>query len=490
MREAETTRMQPRLLTTLRETLGTGACSARALAEQALARIARMDPTLNAVARCHADEALAAADAADRRLRAGERGPMLGIPIALKDNLAQAGLPLGNGSRLHPGFRSPTSATVVARLLEAGAVPVARTNLDAFAMGSSGEHCAAGPARNPWAPDRVPGGSSSGSAVAVAAGYVPLALGSDTGGSVRLPAAFCGLTALRPSYGVLSRSGLTAMASSLDQVGLLAHSARDLAAGLSVMAGVDPLDSTSCALPGQERLASLGPASWKGLRVGMPAEYFREDIAPGVRSRLEEAIRQMEALGANLTEVSLPHALVALDAYGILNAAEAASNLARFDGVRFGTRLAGENLEAMISATRDEGFGEEVKRRILLGTFCLSRGHAEAFYARARKARTLVARDFQRAFEAVDLLVAPASPDTAFPFASRLDDPEAMHLADLFQVAPALAALPCLALPAGLVEGLPVGLQLIGPRLSDVRLLELASAFQDATGHHLLVPGP
>jgi len=471
-------------LTAWREGLAAGDLSAECLAHAAMDRMDRLDGLLNAVV--HRDRAatLKAAHAADLRLARGERGPMLGIPVVFKDNLHWRGAPVGNGSRIMDGYRAPYDATVVRRLLEAGAVPVAKANMDEFAMGSSGEYSAFGPTRNPWDTTRVPGGSSSGSVVAVAAGYAPFALGSDTGGSVRLPAAFCNVTALRPSYGVLSRYGVTAMASSLDQVGPVAGSAEDLAAGFSVMLGTDPLDSTSVALPDAERLAGLRPAGLKGLRIGLPREYFGDGIDPGARAVLEAALDALAAEGAELVPVSLPHTAYAIDTYYLINTSEVSSNLARFDGMRYGGRRPGDTLRAMIAATRNQGFGPEAKRRILLGAFCLSRGYYDAFYLKALKARTLIARDFRSAFERVDLLATPVSPGTAWPLGARTADPLAMYLADVFTVTAPLAALPALALPAGFSAGMPVGLQLIGPARRDVQLLEVGHAFQQITSHH------
>jgi aspartyl-tRNA(Asn)/glutamyl-tRNA(Gln) amidotransferase subunit A len=475
-------------LTTLREGLAAGDLSAEQLAWGCLERMDRHEGLLNAIVHRDPERTLGAARAADARLARGERGAMLGIPVVLKDNLHWQGVPVGNGSRICAGYTAPYDATVVRRLLEAGAVPVAKANMDEFAMGSSGEHSAFGATRNPWDRSRVPGGSSSGAVVAVAAGYAPFALGTDTGGSVRLPGSFCNVTALRPSYGVLSRYGATAMASSLDQVGPVAGSAEDLAAGFSVLAGSDPLDATSVALPGAERLAELRPASLKGLRIGLPKEYFGAGIEPGVRACLESALAALAAEGAELVEVSLPHTAYAIDTYYLISTSEVASNLSRFDGVRFGRREPGESLQGMLEATRDLGFGTEAKRRILLGTFCLSRGYYEAFYLKALKTRTLIARDFRDAFAAVDVLATPVCPHPAFKLGERTADPLAMYLSDLFTVTPALAALPALAMPAGFTGPLPVGLQLIAPALGDLKLLEIAHAFQQITRHHLQAP--
>lgn len=471
-----------------REGLDAGDLSSAALVQASLERIREQDGRWHAVLATDEARSVALARQADARLRRGERTPVLGLPFAIKDNLHWSGLQVSCGSRVQDGYLAPYDATVVARLIAAGAVPVAKTNLDEFAMGSSGEYSAFGSARNPWDPSRVPGGSSSGSVVAVAAGYVPLALGSDTGGSVRLPASFCGVTALRPTYGALSRHGLTAMASSLDQVGPIAASAADIALAFGVMAGRDPLDSTSMDLPGTDRLARLEPRKLKGLRIGLPRECFGEGLEPGVRGLLDEALREFAGQGAEVVDVSLPHTRYAIDTYYLLCTSEVSSNLSRFDSVRFGPRSGGATLSEMISESRDRGLGPEVKRRILLGTFCLSRGYYDAFYLKAMKARTLIAEDFQKAFETVDVLATPVSPGVAFPFGAKTDDPLAMYLADAFTVTAPLAGIPCLSMPAGCTAGLPVGIQLIGPACSDVMLLETAHAFQTLTRHHLASP--
>lgn len=471
-----------------REGLDAGDLSSEALVRQSLHRIQTMDHHLHAILAVDEEKSLRLARRADIRLRAGERSPVLGLPVVLKDNLHWMGLQVSCGSRVLAGYRAPYDATVVERLLTAGAVPVAKANMDEFAMGSSGEFSAFTPARNPWDPDRVPGGSSSGSVVAVSAGYAPLALGSDTGGSVRLPASFCNVTALRPTYGALSRYGVTAMASSLDQVGPIAASAADLALAFGVMAGQDPMDSTSMDLPGRERLNPLRPKDLKGLRIGLPTEYFLEGLEPGVRSLLEGAIQVFAREGAEIREVSLPHTRYAIDTYYLLCTSEVSSNLSRYDGMRYGLRTPGGSLAEMIAETRDWGLGPEVKRRILLGTFCLSKGYYDAFYLKALRARALITRDFDRAFESVDVLATPVSPGTAFPFGDKTDDPLAMYLADVFTVTAPLAGIPCLAMPAGFTAGLPAGIQLIGPACSDVMLLETAHAFQSLTSHHLSTP--
>jgi len=471
-----------------REGLDAGDLSSQALVRLSLDRIQGLDRHFHAVLATDGEQSLRLAAAADARLRSGERNPMLGLPIVLKDNLHWAGLQVSCGSLVQGDYRAPYDATVVARLMAAGAVPVAKANLDEFAMGSSGEYSAFGPTRNPWDPSRVPGGSSSGSVVAVAAGYAPLALGSDTGGSVRLPASFCNLTALRPTYGVLSRYGVTAMASSLDQVGPIAATAADIALAFSVMVGRDPMDSTTTDLPGAERLHPLRPRNLQGLRIGLPVEYFGEGLEDGVRHRVEAAIQTLTAEGAEIREVSLPHTRFAIDTYYLACTSEVSSNLSRFDGVRFGHRVDADALPDMMADTRDLGLGAEVKRRILLGTFCLSKGYYDAFYLKALKARTLIADDFKQAFDSVDVLATPVSPGVAFPIGAKTNDPLAMYLADAYTVTAPLAGLPCLSMPAGFTDGMPVGIQLIGPTLSDVMLLEVAHAFQSLTRHHLATP--
>jgi aspartyl-tRNA(Asn)/glutamyl-tRNA(Gln) amidotransferase subunit A len=471
-----------------REGLDTGDLSSEALVRDSFHRIRTLDDRLHAILALDENRSLRLARTADARLRAGDRSPVLGLPVVLKDNLHWSGLQVSCGSRIMDGYRAPYNATVVERLLRAGAIPIAKANLDEFAMGSSGEFSAFEATRNPWDPTRVPGGSSSGSVVAVSAGYAPLALGSDTGGSVRLPASFCNVTALRPTYGVLSRYGLTAMASSLDQVGPIATTAADLALAFGVMAGKDALDSTSVDLPGVERLGQLRPGNLKGLRIGLPAEYFADGLEPGVRNLLAEAIQIFASQGADIREVSLPHTRYAVDTYYLLCTSEVSSNLSRFDGVRYGHRASNESLVQMIAESRDQGFGPEVKRRILLGTFCLSKGYYDAFYLKALRARALITRDFEQAFESVDVLATPVSTGTAFPFGAKLDDPLAMYLADIFTVPAPLAGIPCLSMPAGFTGGMPVGIQLIGPALSDVLLLETAHAFQTLTRHHLETP--
>jgi len=487
--------MVPGRLIDWREGLEAGDLSPAFLAMRCHDRMDLCEPFLNAIVFRDRDMTQRAARSAEERLAKGDRSPMLGIPFVLKDNLNWKGTPTRNGSRILDGYASPYDATVVRRLLEAGAVPVAKANMDEFAMGSSGEHSAFGPTRNPWDTTRVPGGSSSGSIVSVAAGYAPFALGTDTGGSVRLPASFCNVTALRPTYGVLSRFGVTAMASSLDQIGPVASSAQDLAAGLSVLVGRDPFDATSVDLPDARRLPDLRPGGLKGLRIGLPKEYFGDGIDPGVRGVLDKAIQCLASEGAEPVGLSLPNTAYAIETYYLICTSEVSSNMSRFDGVRYGLRKGAASLHGMIAETRDAGFGPEVKRRILLGAFCLSKGYYDAYYLKALKARTLIARDFTEAFRKVDLLLTPVSPNVAFKIGAKTEDPMAMYMADIFTVTTSLAAMPCVSVPAGFAVpsddpelSLPVGMQLIGPPLSDVKVLEWAHAFQQITDHHRRTP--
>jgi aspartyl-tRNA(Asn)/glutamyl-tRNA(Gln) amidotransferase subunit A len=436
--------------------------------------------------------ALNTARSADKRLRsnraASDKSPFLGIPVVIKDNMACKGQFFRNGSKITKNYISPFSATVIDRLLNAGAVPVARAAMDEFAMGSSGEFHAFGPTRNPWDTAKVAGGSSSGSAAAVAAGYVPFALGSDTGGSVRLPGAFCGVSAFRPTYGVLSRYGVTAMASSLDQVGPMARHVEDIALGISVMAGIDPNDSTSVDLQGASDLARLTPLDLKGIKIGYFAGDELKAIQPAIKTRISAALETLGSNGAEIINIDLPCASYALETYCLLNTAEVSSNLSRFDGIRYGDRVSTDTLSDMIARTRNTNLGLEAKRRILLGTFCLSKGHFDAYYLKALRARNAIALSVMETFRTVDFILTPVSPITAFTLGEKVTDPLEMYMMDILTVIPALADIPALALPAGLANGLPVGIQLIGPRLSDCSLLRLGFTFQQLTGHHTLLP--
>jgi aspartyl-tRNA(Asn)/glutamyl-tRNA(Gln) amidotransferase subunit A len=482
----------------LAELLRAGEASAREITAAHLARTRITDRGLHAWLAIDEDRAMAEADAADARLAAARSAgpdavaalhPLLGIPVALKDLVSVEGLPCTAGSRILEGYRPPYDAHITERLREAGAVILGKTNMDEFAMGSSTEHSAYGPTANPWDLGRVPGGSSGGSAAAVAAFQAPLAIGTDTGGSIRQPAALTGTVGLRPTYGRVSRYGIVAFASSLDQVGPFARDASDAALLLHAVAGRDARDSTSAPVPVPDDLLHLPApddeaAAWlRGRRLGLPREYFVEGMEPGVEARVREAVAALEAAGASIEEVSLPHTEVALAAYYIIAPAEASSNLARYDGVRYGasTRVEGDYIAGYL-ATRGSGFGDEVKRRIMLGTYALSAGYYDAFYLKAQKARTLIKRDFDALWEAgFDALVAPTSPFVAWPLGERLADPVAMYLADVCTLPVNMAGLPAISVPCGLAHGLPVGLQIIGAPWSELELLRAARAYEGIT---------
>jgi aspartyl-tRNA(Asn)/glutamyl-tRNA(Gln) amidotransferase subunit A len=478
----------PETVAELARALAAGAVRSRALVERSFARLDALDPALHAFLFTRREAALAEADAADARRAAGRaRSPLDGVPVALKDNIVQAGEPASCASRILAGYVSPFDATVVARLRAAGAVIVGRTNLDEFAMGSSTENSAEGPTRNPWDPSRSPGGSSGGSAAAVAAGIVPAALGSDTGGSIRQPAAFCGVAGMKPTYGRVSRYGLVAFASSLDQIGPFAHTAEDCALVLEAIAGHDPCDSTSLPEPAPPLAAALG-GDVSGLTLGFLREA--EDAAPGVRARVGEAVAELERAGAKVREVSLPHTRFAIATYYLIATAEASSNLARYDGVRYGHRArdGAESITALYEKTRAEGFGAEVKRRILLGTYVLSAGYYDAYYKKAQQVRTLLRRDFEAAFERCDAIVLPTTPETAFALGEKSADPLALYLADVFTVSANLAGLPGVSIPCGFEAGLPVGLQILGRPREDAHVLRIADAYQRRTEHHRARP--
>ena len=395
--------------------------------------------------------------------------PLSGVPVALKDNLMTHTMPTTAGSKILAKFIAPYDATVVERLGAAGAIMVGKTNLDEFAMGSSTEHSAWQKTRNPWDLTRVPGGSSGGSAAAVASQMVPLALGSDTGGSIRQPAAYCGIVGMKPTYGRVSRYGLIAFASSLDQIGPLTRTVKDAELLYRIIQGHDPRDSTS--LPDT---ADPFPMVGRPLRIGIPREYFTDGIAPGVRTSVEDALERLKMLGHQLVDISLPHTEYAIATYYLIAPAEASSNLARYDGVRYGLRQAGTDLLTMYETTRDQGFGDEVKRRILLGTHALSAGYYDAYYSTAQKVRTLIRRDFEEAFAEVDYIVTPTTPDQAFVFGERDEDPIRMYLGDIFTVTANLAGIPGLSMPIGVQNGLPVGLQWLAPAMHDLSLLSVA----------------
>jgi aspartyl-tRNA(Asn)/glutamyl-tRNA(Gln) amidotransferase subunit A len=463
--------------------------SCEEVARAHLDRVACTEKAVDALLVILADRALSRARDLDRRLAAGEPAPALaGVPVVVKDVMHVEGLPTTCGSRILEGYRPPYSATAVARLEQAGAIILAKSNMDEFAMGSSTERSAFKPTRNPWDPSRVPGGSSGGSAAAVAAGMAPLALGSDTGGSIRQPAAFCGVSGLKPTYGRVSRYGLVAFASSLDQIGPFARDARDLALACSVVSGHDPHDATSSGHPAPDLTAALA-AGLDGLRVGIPRSFLSRGVEPATLARFEEATAALAGLGARLLDVELPHLPHAVAAYYLVATAEASSNLARFDGVRYGLRASGATeLRALYGGTRDAGFGPEVKRRIILGTFALSAGYYDAYYLRAQKVRSLVRRDFERAFESCDLVATPTTPAPAFRFGEKTEDPLQMYLEDIFTVPANLAGIPALSLPCGLATGLPVGLQLLARPFDEATLLRAGAGFQRATRHHELRP--
>jgi aspartyl-tRNA(Asn)/glutamyl-tRNA(Gln) amidotransferase subunit A len=407
-------------------------------------------------------------------------GPLAGVPLGVKDLFCTEGVPSQAGSKILEGYRPPYTASVVARLAQAGAPLLGKTNQDEFAMGSSNENSAFGPVLNPWDRSRVPGGSSGGSAAAVAAGLVPWALGTDTGGSIRQPAALCGIVGLKPTYGAVSRFGMIAFASSLDQAGPLTRDVTDAALLFRHMAGRDPRDATSIGLPEEVRLPSAERLD--GIRLGVPEDLTGEGVEPGVMTAFEEALDRARELGATVERVVLPHADYGLSAYYVLAPAEASSNLARFDGVRYGLRVEADDLLTMYTRTRHDGFGAEVKRRIMLGTYALSSGYYDAYYGRAQRVRTKIADDFKAAFQAVDFVVTPTSPGVAFELGAKTGDPLSMYLNDYFTVPMSLAGIPAISIPCGLSEGLPVGLQLAGPAFSENRVLDAAFALEQALG--------
>jgi len=453
-----------------------------------LDRIDALDNRYNSFISVDAPAALAAAAAADKRIAAGDAHALTGIPIAHKDIFCTQGLRTSCGSRMLDNFVPPYDATVIQRFNAAGAVLLGKTNMDEFAMGSSTESSFYGPTRNPWDTELVPGGSSGGSAAAVAGLLAPAATGTDTGGSIRQPAALCGITGLKPTYGRVSRLGMVAFASSLDQAGPMAHSAEDCALLLSAMAGHDPLDSTSSTAAVPDYRAGLG-ASLEGLRIGLPREYFGAGLDAATGRCIDLALRELEALGATLIEVSLPHSALTIPTYYVIAPAEASTNLSRFDGVRYGYRCANPaDLHDLYTRTREEGFGEEVKRRILVGTYALSAGYYDAYYKKAQQVRRLIGQDFTSCFEQVDIIAGPTTPGPAFPLGAKSGDPVAMYLEDVYTLAVNLAGLPGMSLPAGFVEGKPVGLQLIGRHFDEARLLNVAHRFQQATDWHRHTP--
>jgi len=453
-----------------------------------LARIERLNPALNALISVTPDQALEAAAEADRRRAAGEDAPLLGIPLIHKDIFCTEGVRTSCGSRMLDNFIAPYDATVVTRLKSAGAIMLAKSNMDEFAMGSSNETSYYGPVKNPWNTRKVPGGSSGGSAAATAARLAPFATGTDTGGSIRQPAALTGVTGIKPTYGRVSRYGMIAFASSLDQAGVFARSAADAAPVLKAMAGFDPRDSTSVDAPVPDYTAALD-APLAGLKIGLLREFF-EGLESRNAALIHDAIAIYRALGAQTVEVSLPHLPLSVPTYYVVAPAECSSNLSRFDGVRFGYRCENpKDLTDLYERSRGEGFGPEVKRRIMTGTYVLSAGYFDAYYLKAQKVRRLITDDFRAAFAQVDLLIGPTTPTPAFDIGAKMEDPVTMYLNDIYTIGANLAGLPAMSLPCGFVDGLPMGLQLIGPHFSEGKLLNAAHRFQQETGWHNRTPG-
>jgi aspartyl-tRNA(Asn)/glutamyl-tRNA(Gln) amidotransferase subunit A len=481
--------MHDKTIAELSAGLRNGDFSSLELTRHFLARIERLAPRLNCFITIDTKGVLAAAEQADAKLRRDEGGLLTGIPIAHKDIFCTKGIRTSCGSRMLDSFVAPYSATAVERLAQAGALVLGKTNMDEFAMGSSNETSYYGPVRNPWDAQTVPGGSSGGSAAAVAARLCAAATGTDTGGSIRQPAALCGITGLKPTYGRVSRWGMVAFASSLDQAGPMTRSAEDAAYMLQAMAGFDPRDSTSADEPVPDYAKGLA-ADVTGLRIGLPGEYFGEGLDPDIAANIQTALRELQRLGVTVREISLPNSPLAVPTYYVVAPAECSSNLARFDGVRYGHRCDDpKDLEDMYKRSRAEGFGAEVKRRIMIGTYVLSAGYYDAYYLKAQKIRHLISDDFRRAFEQVDLIVGPTCPTTAFPLGDKTNDPVAMYLNDIYTIATNLAGLPGISIPVAHADGMPVGLQIIGDYFQEGRLLNVAHKLQQATDWHLASPG-
>ena len=459
--------------------------SAREATQTCLDRIAAVDGRVHAFISHDAADALAQAAAADKAIAAGQKKTLLGVPIAIKDVLAAKNQPLNCASKILGNFISPYDATAVEKLKAAGAIVFGRLNMDEFAMGSSTENSAFGVTKNPWDLTRIPGGSSGGSAAAVVADEVIASLGTDTGGSVRQPAALCGCVGLKPTYGRISRYGLVAYASSLDQIGPFTKDVRDSATLLGVLSGVDPRDSTSVPQPVPDYTAALD-GNIKGLKLGLPKEYMIGGLDPGVKASVDAAVQQLEKLGAEIVEISLPHTEHAVSVYYIIATAEASANLARFDGIRYGARVDGADPIELYAKTRGAGFGAEVKRRIILGTYVLSSGYYDAYYLRAQKVRTLIRNDFLKAYEKVDAIITPTTPTAAFKIGEKSDDPLQMYLSDIFTISCNLAGIPGLSLPCGFTKNpkLPIGLQLLGKPFGEETILKIAHAYEQSTPWH------
>ena len=462
--------------------------SSRELTQHYLARIATQDAVLNSYVTVTAERALAQADAADAALAKGEGGTLTGIPLGQKDIFCTKGVRTACGSKMLDTFIAPYDAHIVQKLDAAGMVMLGKLNMDEFAMGSSNETSYYGPVKNPWDKTRVPGGSSGGSVASVAAGLAPVATATDTGGSIRQPAALTNLTGIKPTYGRVSRYGMIAFASSLDQAGVVARSAEDAALVLQEMSGFDTRDSTSVERPVDDLVSGLG-RSIKGLKIGLPKEYFADGLAPGVRAKVEQAIEQLKKLGVEFKDISLPNSPLSVPTYYVVAPAEASSNLARFDGVRYGHRADGaKTLEELYKRSRGEGFGPEVQRRIMIGTYVLSHGYFDAYYLQAQKIRRLIYDDFRRAYEEVDLVLGPTATDVAFKLGAKSDDPVAMYLNDIYTIAANLAGIPAMSLPCGFVDGLPTGFQLMGNFFDEARMLNVAHQYQQATDFHTRWP--
>ncbi|WP_341707449.1 Asp-tRNA(Asn)/Glu-tRNA(Gln) amidotransferase subunit GatA [Halopseudomonas sp.] len=480
--------MHEKTLAELSQALQSKALSSVELTQHYLKRIEQLDGGLNSYITVTAESALQQAAAADARIAAGDAGPLTGVPLAHKDLFCTQGQRTSCGSKMLDNFIAPYESAVTQRFLDAGAVSLGKTNLDEFAMGSSTESSFYGPTRNPWDTERVPGGSSGGSAAAVAGRLCAAATGTDTGGSIRQPAGFTALTGLKPTYGRVSRWGMVAYASSLDQGGPMARTAEDCALMLQVMAGFDAKDSTSVDQPVPNYSAGLNE-SLQGLRIGLPKEYFAAGLDAATADAISAAVKQFQALGAEVKEISLPNAELAIPAYYVIAPAEASSNLSRFDGVRFGYRCENPaDLTDLYKRSRAEGFGAEVKRRIMVGTYALSAGYYDAYYLQAQKIRRLIKNDFMAAYEQVDVILCPTSPTPAFKIGEKIDDPVSLYLTDIYTITANLAGVPGVALPAGFANGLPLGMQLLGPYFSEARLLNIAHQYQQVTDWHQRAP--
>lgn len=480
--------MHTMTLVELAEGLKNKTFSSVELTQHYLNRIQKIDPELNSFITVTADNALAQAKHCDAQRAQGNAGPLTGLPFAHKDIFCTLGVKTSCGSKMLDNFIAPYDATVVTNMAQAGMVMLGKTNMDEFAMGSSNETSFYGPVRNPWDTQTVPGGSSGGSAAAVAARLAPITTGTDTGGSIRQPAAFCGITGLKPTYGRVSRYGMIAFASSLDQGGLFGATAHDVAMVLNAMAGFDPKDSTSVDMPVPDYTATLSN-SLAGKTIGLPKEYFAKGLDKAMEERVNEAIHVFEKLGARIQEVSLPTSPLSVSTYYVVASAECSSNLSRFDGVRYGFRCENpKDLEDLYKRSRSLGFGDEVKRRIMIGTYALSAGYYDAYYIKAQKVRKLISDDFKRAFESVDFILGPTTPTPAFKLGEKSADPVSMYLSDIFTIATNLAGLPGMSVPAGFINNLPVGIQLIGKHFDESMLLNAAHLYQNATSWHTALP--